>query len=76
MNAKRKVEPRHTTIVGRVVTLAGIIVLLWGGPAPAERDTTSPGDSVVGFPNDGGWPSAEGPSVAIDVDDIHIRCSD
>jgi len=69
VKAKTKVEARHTRIVGRVVILASTLVLLWGGRAQGARDITLPGDMVVGFPSDGGWPSAEGPSVAIDDDE-------
>jgi len=69
VKAKTKVEARHTRIVGRVVILASTLVLLWGGLAQGARDITLPGDMVVGFPSDGGWPSAEGPSVAIDDDE-------
>jgi hypothetical protein len=69
VKAKTKVEPRYTRIVGRVVMLVSASILLWGGLAQAERDITSPGDWVVGFPNDGGWPSSEGPSGAIDDDE-------
>ena len=38
------------------------------GQITARADTTAPGDTVRGVPNDGDWPPNEAPSLAIDDD--------
>jgi hypothetical protein len=37
-----------------------------GVPAPAPADVTAAGDAIQGVPNDGNWPGAETPDLAID----------
>jgi len=44
----------------------------YGRPAPAAADVTAAGDIVQGVPNDGDWPGAETPDLAID-DDVNTK---
>lgn len=45
--------------------LAAILLL---GQAAAQIDITSPGDVILGVPNDSDWPGGESPNLAIDDD--------
>jgi len=40
--------------------------------APTATDVTTPGDAVVGVPDDGDWPAAETPDLAID-DNVNTK---
>ncbi len=51
-------------IMNRISSLA--LVVLFVGQLAAQVDVTSPGDAVRGVPNDGDWPGAEHPALAID----------
>ncbi len=44
----------------------------YGRPFVSPADVTAPGDSVQGVPNDGDWPDAETPDLAID-DDVNTK---
>jgi concanavalin A-like lectin/glucanase superfamily protein len=44
----------------------------YGRPASASADVTAAGDAVQGVPNDGDWPGAETPDLAID-DDVNTK---
>jgi len=53
----------------KTLTAVVIVSALFLGPtARAASDITNPGDTVVGVPNDGDWPAAETPPLAIDND--------
>ncbi len=43
-----------------------LLILLFAGPLAAQVDITAPSDTVRGVPNDGDWPAAEHPALAID----------
>jgi hypothetical protein len=49
-----------------------VFALLSNGMAQAVYDVTSPGDVVMGVPDDGDWPVAERPELAID-DDVNTK---
>lgn len=57
-------------IVNRICSL--LLVALFVGQLGAQVDITSPGDTIQGVPNDGDWPAAESPELAID-DDISTK---
>ena len=43
-----------------------LIAVLWVAQAAMQVDITSPADAIQGVPNDGDWPSAESPNLALD----------
>lgn len=55
----------------RTLSVLSLIVLLLGATVLAA-DVTSSGDLVRGVPNDGDWPGAESPPLAID-DDVQTK---
>lgn len=58
-------------MMNRTRSVVLLIVLLLSSATPGA-DVTSPGDIVRGIPNDGDWPGAESPPLAID-DDVHTK---
>ena len=64
------------------VTLLSVIVatVLLSGVTQAQMfDITSPGDAIIGVPDDNTWPGAEPPTAAIDDDTatkfLHFKTS-
>jgi hypothetical protein len=62
-------EPGGT---GQVTLYNGRVVTAAMEPAADTVDVTLPGDPVIGDPNDGDWPAAETPDLAID-DDVNTK---
>ena len=54
------------------VSIIVVFALLSNGMAQGVYDVTSPGDVVVGVPDDGDWPSHERPELAID-DNVNTK---
>lgn len=52
----------------RTMILAMVAFVLCSVVAYGQMDITSPGDPVVGYPNDDDWPPAETPPLVIDND--------
>lgn len=57
-------------IVNRISPL--LFVVLFAGQLAAQVDVTSPSDTIRGVPDDGDWPGAESPDLAID-DNVNTK---
>ncbi|MEN6428885.1 MAG: CotH kinase family protein [Phycisphaerales bacterium] len=49
-----------------------LLVVLFAGQLAAQVDVTSPSDTIRGVPDDGDWPGAESPDLAID-DNVNTK---